>query len=193
MLDTYGRKFVDPAIRVAATQLVHRGFNANQVTICALVLGCCSGLLVYLGQSGWALVTLWLSGYLDAVDGAMARLTKPSTWGTVLDVTFDRLVEISIIWGLAWRYPEATWALLLLSTAIIVSMTVFLTVGAVSEHKGMKTFYYQPGLAERTEGFICFSLMIFFHQYLTVLTLIFFAMIVFTVGQRLREAQQILN
>lgn len=193
MLDTYGRRLVDPAIGVVAKRFVHWGFQANQVTVFAFVVGCCSGLLVFLGYPGWALVALWLSGYLDAVDGAVARLTHSSAWGTVLDVTFDRLVEISIILGLAWRYPEAIWALLLLSTSIIMSMTVFLTVGAVSEHKGMKSFYYQPGLAERTEGFICFSLMMIFQQYLVTFTLIFFAMIMFTAGQRLREAHKILK
>ena len=39
-------------------------------------------------------------------------------------------------------------------------MTIFLTVGALAQNNGMKSFRYQAGLAERSEGFICFSFMI---------------------------------
>jgi archaetidylinositol phosphate synthase len=136
---------------------------------------------------------LLCSGFLDAVDGTMARLTKPSSWGTVLDVTLDRLVEISVILGLAFAFPDAMWALLLLSVSIIFSMTVFLTVGAVSENKGMKSFHYQAGLAERTEGFILFTLMILLANHLLLITLIFLAVEIFTGMQRLLEARRILK
>jgi len=125
--------------------------------------------------------------------GTMARKTKPSSWGTLLDISFDRLVEISVILGLAFRFPESMWVLLLLSASIIVAMTIFLTVGALSEKQGMKSFYYQAGLAERTEGFILFTLMIAFPAYLTALTLIFIAAQLFTIFQRMAEAKRILK
>lgn len=57
-----------------------------------------------------------------------------------MDVTFDRIVEVSVILGVAFLHPDITWALLLLSVSIIISMTIFLTVGAVSEKQGMKSF-----------------------------------------------------
>jgi phosphatidylglycerophosphate synthase len=156
MLDTHGRRFVQPVIEKTAKGLLKVGLTANQVTYIAFFIGLSTGPFIYLDYSLWAVFALWLSGFLDAVDGSMARITKPSPWGTVLDVSFDRLVEISVILGLAFRFPEVMWALLLLSVSIIYSMTIFLTVGAVSEKQGMKSFYYQAGLAERTEGFILF-------------------------------------
>jgi hypothetical protein len=72
-------------------------------------------------------------------------------------------------------------------------MTVFLTVGAVAEKSGIKTFYYQPGLAERTEGFILFSLMIVFPDYLIAIGLVFLGVEIFTAVQRLTEAGKILK
>ncbi|MEK6269103.1 MAG: CDP-alcohol phosphatidyltransferase family protein, partial [Planococcus sp. (in: firmicutes)] len=165
MLDTYGRKHVQPVVDKTADFLLKRGFTANGVTKIAFVIGLSSGVFVYFDQPFWAVVVLWLSGYLDVVDGTMARKTKPSPWGTLLDISFDRMVEISVILGLAFRFPDAMWALLLLSTSIIIGMTVFLTVGALSDKKGVKSFYYQAGLAERTEGFILFTLMIVFSTY----------------------------
>jgi archaetidylinositol phosphate synthase len=193
MLDTHGRKFVQPIIEKTAKGLLNIGLSANQVTYIAFLVGLSTGPLIYFEYPMWAVFALWLSGFLDAVDGSMARLTETSPWGTVLDVSFDRLVEISVILGLAFRFPNVMWALLLLSVSIIYSMTIFLTVGAVSEKQGMKSFYYQAGVAERTEGFILFSLMMIFTDYLLVLTLLFFAVELFTGLQRLFEAKRILN
>ncbi|WP_102347831.1 CDP-alcohol phosphatidyltransferase family protein [Bacillus sp. Marseille-P3661] len=193
MLDSKGRHLVQPFIDKTAHNLIKVGFTANTITTIAFIIGILSGLFIYYDLPYWAIFVLWLSGFLDAVDGTMARLTKPSSFGTVLDVSYDRLVEISVILGLAFRFPEAMWALLLLSVAIIYAMTIFLTVGAVSEKQGVKSFYYQPGLAERTEGFILFTLMIIFRDLLVPLTLLFLVVEVFTSLQRLREAKKILS
>jgi len=193
LLDTHARKYVQPLIGSSAKCLLKVGLTANQVTLISFFIGASTGLFIYFGQPVLAVILLWLSGFLDAVDGTMARLTKPSSWGTVLDVTLDRLVEISVILGLAFAFPEVMWALLLLSVSIIFSMTIFLTVGAVSEKKGMKSFYYQAGLAERTEGFILFTLMILFVNHVLLITLIFLAVEIFTGMQRLLEARRILK
>ncbi|WP_342528857.1 CDP-alcohol phosphatidyltransferase family protein [Chryseomicrobium sp. FSL W7-1435] len=193
MLDTHARKYVDPFIDRTATSFLNTGLTANQVTHVAFAIGVTSGLWIYLEQPLLAIVALWLSGFLDAVDGAMARKSKSSAWGTLLDISYDRLVEISVIVGFAFLYPGSMWALLLLACSIIWAMTIFLTVGALTEKKGMKSFYYQAGLAERTEGFILFSLMILFPNYLTLLTLLFLAVEVFTALQRLNEAKKILK
>lgn len=193
MLDTYARKHVQPAVDKTADYLLKKGWTANGVTKTAFAIGLSSGLFIYLGHPMLALVVLWLSGFLDVVDGTMARKTKPSPWGTLLDISFDRLVEISVILGLAFRFPDSMWALLLLSASIIVAMTIFLTVGALSENQGVKSFYYQAGLAERTEGFILFTLMIALPSYLTVITLLFVAVQIFTIVQRMAEAKRILS
>ena len=194
MLDTHARKYVEPIIQKTAKQLLRYNLTANQVTVIAFAIGVSSGFFIYFQYTFVALALLWISGFLDAVDGAMARLSRTSSpFGTVLDITFDRLVEISIIIGLALVYPDALLPLLILSVAIIFSMTVFLTVGAVSEKAGMKSFYYQAGACERTEGFVLFSLMILLPAYLNAITLFYAAMVMFTGGQRLIEAYTILK
>lgn len=193
MLDTKARHIIQPVIAKTAKGLLNVGLTANQVTTIAFLIGALSGWFIYIDQPILAVGVLWFSGFLDAVDGTMARKTKTSPLGTVLDVSYDRLVEISVIIGLAFRYPDAMWVLLILSTSIIYAMTIFLTVGAVSEKKGIKTFYYQPGLAERTEGFLLFTLMILLPNYLIGLTILFIAVELFTALQRLNEARKILK
>lgn len=194
MLDTHARHIVQPAIGWTAKQLIRIGFTANQVTWIAFLIGISTGYFIYLEYSILAVGLLWLSGFLDAVDGSMARLQKQSTsWGTLLDITFDRIVELSVIIGLAIRFPQAQLWLLLLTASIVFSMTVFLTVGALSEKKGVKSFYYQAGLAERTEGFVLFSAMILVSKWLIWLTIFFVIVEIFTAIQRMLEAKRLLT
>ena len=147
-----------------------------------------------LGQPLIATAVLWISGLLDAVDGAIARKTgTSSSWGALMDITFDRIVELSVIISLAVLYPQARLVLIMLTGSIIISMTVFLTVGALSKNTKNKAFYYQAGLAERTEGFIMSSFMILFSKYIIAITIIYFSLILFTVVQRLKEAHRLLE
>ncbi len=194
MLDTHARKYAEPYIGKVADRFIRWGATPNQVSGLALLVGLTSGLATGMGLKATAVGLLWLSGLFDSVDGSMARkLDRTSPFGTLLDITFDRIVEISLILGLGWLYPGARFALMLLLSAIIVSMTVFLTVGALTPKTGIKSFYYQAGLAERTEGFIMSSLMVLFPGALPPLTLIYAAAIVFTAGQRFVEARRLLK
>ncbi|HWQ96740.1 MAG TPA: CDP-alcohol phosphatidyltransferase family protein [Clostridia bacterium] len=194
MLDTRARKAVDPLFeRIAALLLRHR-FTPNLVTALAFVLGLCAGVLLYLQLSLAAVLVLWLSGLLDAVDGTMARLSgKSSLFGTVLDVTADRVVELCFVWALALRHPAQLLPLLGLVSCILLSMTVFLTTGMLAQNNTQKSFYYPAGLMERTEGFVLFSLMALFQAYLSPITWVFAGLILFTAVQRLRIAFRLLQ
>ena len=194
MLDTHGRKYVEPIIESVANAFINRNISANKVTVLAFVLGISSGGWMLLGQPLIATAVLWISGLLDAVDGAIARKTgTSSSWGALMDITFDRIVELSVIISLAILYPQATLVLIMLTGSIIISMTVFLTVGALSKNTKNKAFYYQAGLAERTEGFIMSSLMMLFSNHIIIITIVYFLAILFTAGQRLKEAYELLK
>ena len=194
MLDTHGRKYVEPIIESVANAFINRNISANKVTVLAFVLGISSGGWMLLGQPLIATAVLWISGLLDAVDGAIARKTgTSSSWGALMDITFDRIVELSVILSLSVIYPQARLVMIMLTGSIIISMTVFLTVGALSKNTKNKAFYYQAGLAERTEGFIMSSFMILFSKYIIAITIIYFSLILFTVVQRLKEAHRLLE
>lgn len=195
MLDTYGRKYVNPLIDFGAKVFSNFKLTPNQVTLMALLLGILSSVLIYFDKIILAVILLWASGYLDSVDGAMARMKGiSSSWGTLLDITFDRIVELGIILVLAFKFPESRLALLFLTMTILISMTIFLTVGALATNNGVKSFRYQAGVAERSEGFILFSLMILFSSsYLNVLTNLFSVVILITIVQRILEAKRLFD
>ncbi|MDO6354061.1 CDP-alcohol phosphatidyltransferase family protein [Caloramator sp. CAR-1] len=190
MLDTRARKFVQPLFDRGANFFINLNFNANGVTILAFLIGLFPSIIISFELSkALAVIALWLSGFLDAVDGTLARKTKSSSnFGTLMDIVFDRLVEISLIISLAIKYSKNPYSFLILACSIILSMTIFLTVGAVSEKKGEKSFYYQAGLMERTEGFIMFTLMIVFNKHVDSIALIFALLIFYTAIQRFKEA-----
>lgn len=192
MIDTYARKYIQPVFDASAHAARRLGLTPNHVTIAAFAIGVVTGPVAATGHPAVAVALLWLSGFLDVVDGSLARLTgHSSAWGTTMDIVFDRLVEVSVMLGLATRFPASQLPMLWLMGGIIFSMTVFLTVGALAEKKGIKSFYYQAGLMERTEGFLLFSLMLLLPTYLVPLTWLFVGVEVFTGLQRLYEAHQV--
>ena len=194
MLDTHARKYVNPIIELGAEFLLKLKLTPNNVTILALLLGVSTSIFLYFDMQIIAVTLLWVSGYLDAVDGAMARRSNSSSsFGTLLDIVSDRIVEVSIVLVLGLNFVDVRYNLIVLTVCILMSMTIFLTVGALSEKKGVKSFYYQAGVAERSEGFIFFSLMILIPSYLGIITNIFSILIIITAIQRFLEAKRLLD
>jgi archaetidylinositol phosphate synthase len=192
MLDTNARNYIQPLLDAIAKNCQRIGLSANALTIIGMMVGVVAAVLVANGQFLAGFVVLWLSGLIDAADGTLARLSKPSPLGAILDITFDRVVEISIILALAHRFPEARFELLVLAGIIAIAMSLFLSIGAAIANTSVKAFHYAPGLGERTEAFICFSLMLLDNTRLVLWTWVFIAMIAFTMLQRLYHAYRVL-
>jgi phosphatidylglycerophosphate synthase len=192
MLDTNARKYVQPLLDAIAQACLRAGIGANALTIAGMLLGVAAALLAAAGLPVAAVAFLWLSGLIDAADGTLARLTRATPLGAILDITFDRVVEIAMIVALAWRFREARLELLVLAGVIAIAMSLFLSIGAAVANRSAKSFHYAPGLGERTEAFICLTLMILDEERLVLWTWVFVAVIVFTMGQRLRHAKDML-
>lgn len=130
-----------------------------------------------------AVILLILSGYLDTLDGSIARMyNKKTDKGASLDIIFDRFVEFFIILGIYLYDPSnrALICLLMLGSAYIC-ITSFLIVGILIDKKTEKSFYYSPGIMERTEVFILFIFMIIFPSFFSYLG-ISFSVLLFLTG-----------
>ena len=195
MLDTYSRRYINPALEKTAELLVGCGLTPNQVTAGAMVCGVATAPLIAAGQPWGAVALLWLSGLLDAVDGQMARqLKRPTAWGTFLDITFDRVVEGAVLIGLGIRSPAGALPLLVLAVSFILSLTVFLTTGIlVKDQPTQKSFYYQAGIMERTEGFLAFTALILFPAYGAAIAYVAAGLVGVTICQRVFEARRFLS
>ena len=193
MLDSRARHLVQPLLDAIAHACRRAGISANALTIAGMLVGVCAAVMVGCGYAAAGFAVLWLSGLIDAADGTLARLTKPSPLGAILDITFDRVVEVAMIAAIAWRFPHACFELVVLAGIIAIAMSLFLSIGAAIQNTSVKSFHYAPGLGERTEAFICLSLMILDSERLVAWTWVFVAVIVFTMGQRLRHARRALG
>ena len=193
MLDTNARKYVQPVLDAVARACSKLGISANGLTVVGMLVGLAAACLVLQDYPLAGFAVLWLSGLIDAADGTLARLTKPSPLGAILDITFDRVVEIAVILALAYNHPDARFLLVLLAGTIAIAMSLFLSIGAAVANQSVKSFHYAPGLGERTEAFICLSLMVLDSARLVLWTWVFIGVIGLTMAQRLYHAWRILS
>ena len=193
MLDTKARKYIQPILDSFARVCLRIGVSANTLTVAGMLIGVLAALLVVNDHAVAGVIVLWFSGLIDAADGTLARLTRPSAIGAILDITFDRVVEVAMIVALACLYPDARLSLVILAGIIAIAMSLFLSIGAAVANQSIKSFHYAPGLGERTEAFICLSLMVLDHARLGLWTWLFIGVIVFTMAQRLYHAHRMLS
>jgi archaetidylinositol phosphate synthase len=177
-----------------ARRLHATGVPPNTLSWAALFLGIGAGALFYFDHGWAAFLAILLSGLLDAVDGRVARLGPgPTPWGGVLDLTFDRIVEASVLLGIALPHPEWHTPALVLFATWYVNLCVFLAVGAASEKYSAKVIHYPPGLLERSEGLV-FAFIVVAVPGLTAAAGYLYAVLeMVTAAQRFRYGRQALN
>lgn len=186
MLDTHGRSLyqrtiVEPSLRL------FKGFSPTEVTIIGIIGGMAIVPLLAFQLSYLAFGMLVLTGFLDTIDGSLARYRNQTTsFGAALDITGDRIVEFSVIFGLYLFQPhERALSCLIMLGSILVCVTSFLVVGIFTQNQSEKSFHYSPGLMERTEAFILFALMILVPQAFFILAPLFTLLVLLTAVVRL--------
>ena len=197
MLDSFFTRpgsAVDASLTATARRLVDAGVSANALTYAALITGVLAAALFYLDRGGWAFLVVVLSGGLDAVDGRVARLGPgPTAWGGVLDLTCDRIVEASVLLGIAVPRPALHLPALVLAATWYVNLCVFLAIGAASERYSEKVIHYPPGLLERSEALIFAFVVVAVPRLAGLAGYVYAALEVLTAAQRFRYGRRALT
>lgn len=179
----FQKVFIQPLLHIGARHL-----PANAITITSLITGFMSACFLSAEFNFMAILLLLISGYLDILDGSVARMQNNSThFGTVLDILSDRLVESFIVIALFIRDPNLAFVCLLMMMSMLVCVSSFLLVGIFSEKQSEKSFYYSPGLMERAEAFIFFIAMIIFNQLALIIGIVFTLLVLWTTGVRMYQ------
>ena len=182
MIDTKLRKNFQPIFNKIASIFAKLEIHPDTITIIALLLGILASIMIVIDKTILFLIFLWLSGLMDVIDGTVARMTnKSSKKVAYMDLIFDRMVEASIILGFYFLLPQNTLAYLLFFVSVLFNFTTFMVAGALFKNDGPKSMHYDVGIAERTETFIVFSLLIIFQKYIFII-LILFDLIIFMTG-----------
>ncbi|MHA2392344.1 MAG: CDP-alcohol phosphatidyltransferase family protein [Promethearchaeota archaeon] len=180
--------------------------SANQVTLIALIIGLMGALFVFLsGRLIWeiefiitACSLMCLSFFFDVLDGALARIEKPTDFGGVLDIISDRTVEIFIIISIISTEPlTLMWPGIFSLGAIVLCISMFLLVGGVVKtdeiEEDKKVIFYRHSLMERSETLIFLFLIIILVPWRSILLWTFSILVFITALLRLRDAYRILG
>ena len=186
----YQRIFVVPIARLLAKRC-----TPNAVSLASLFVGIAAAPAIAMDAPWTAVILLLLSGYLDTLDGTIARMTDNCTdFGTMLDITCDRMVEIAIIIGLfAYAPDERGWFCVAMLGSVLIVVTTFLTAGMFMPNESEKTFNYTPALMERPEAFTFFILMMFFPAYFSWLAYLFIVLVLYTAALRMVQVKKALE
>src|SRR3990167_10796597 len=138
--------------------------------------------MLLLGFVKLAILCLVLSGFLDTLDGTVARLSgNTSAAGSVLDIVCDRIVESVVILALFAVDPShRSWLAFFMLMSCYICITSFLVIGIFTKNKSAKEFHYSPGLIERTEAFLFFIAMMWWPDYFGLLSSIFICLVLLT-------------
>ena len=153
-----------------ARWLVQRGVRADQVTVAGFCIGVLAVPALALGAFGPALGLILLNRLADGLDGAVARLTRPTDRGAFADIAFDFLFYALVPLGFALADPAAN----ALPAAVLIAAFVgtgssFLAFAVIAGQRGLraeayptKGLFYLGGLTEGFETIAVFVAMCVF-------------------------------
>jgi hypothetical protein len=105
MLDRWALGLLAPPMTALARGLVRTGVGADAVTFAGFAIGLAGAGAIALQAYGTGLALLLASRLCDGLDGAVARLTRPSDRGAFLDITLDFLFYASVPLAFALADP----------------------------------------------------------------------------------------
>lgn len=151
------KKKVQSWISVEAKVVFEAGLTPNQITALGLTFATISGLSYWLAGSTFAKehwpifmilapIFVLVSGFCDALDGAVARLHgKTTSFGGFMDSLLDRYADSAIYFGIiAGGLCNVEWGVIALVGSLLVSYA-----RARSEAAGVKM--ETVGIAERAD------------------------------------------
>lgn len=179
----YQKYFIEPILAAipGAVRPLH-------ITVLSLVSGLLIIPMIVVNELA-AVGLMFLSGYLDSLDGSLARFRNDtSDVGAVLDIMSDRAVECAVFIALFFKYPDIeSGMIILMLIATLLCITSFLVVGIFEKNTSGKQFHYSPGLIERAEAFIFFALMILFPGIFVWLAIVYTVLVLYTAIVRVNE------
>ncbi len=181
VIDRYAIAWLRPGLQAAARVLARGGIKADQVTLSGFALGLAGSVSIAFGHFGVGLALLAASRLCDGLDGALARLSRPTARGGFLDITLDFIFYASVPLAFAVADPAANaLAAATLLATFIGTTSSFLAFASLAAERGMKSaafpnkgIYYLGGLAEATETLLVFAAMCLFPAHFALLAYLF--------------------
>ena len=183
LLPTLNRVLTAPA-----RALYSQGISADRITLVGFGIGLLACLAVIFGFYWLGLLGLVLNRLADGLDGAVARLGKPTDRGAFLDIALD--FWFYSLFPLAFAVADPTQNAL--PAAVLIATFVgtgssFLAFSIIAEKRGLaardypsKGIYYLGGLTEGAETIAVLAAFCLFPQAFPVIAYVFAALCTIT-------------
>jgi phosphatidylglycerophosphate synthase len=154
------RRVFRPLVLKIAGLFARVGFTPNQVTILAISFSLFAFIAIYLDLPVLYGVLVFVSGLLDGVDGALAKITdSASLKGGFLDSVTDRYSDFIIILGfLFWEGSSNFYFLFPFNLWVIISIIGFIMVSYTRSRGESHGLDLDRGIAGRSERLFIISL-----------------------------------
>jgi phosphatidylglycerophosphate synthase len=201
MLDRAALALLKPAIDGLARRLLAAGLRADAITLAGFGIGVAAAAAIALQAPLAGLALMLASRLCDGLDGALARLTRPTDRGAFLDIALDFLFYASIPLAFALADPARNaLAAAVLLAAFVGTGSSFLAFAVLAERRGLKSadhpskgIFYLGGLTEATETLACFALMCLLPAWFSAFAYGFAALCALTIVSRLAVGWQLLK
>ncbi|MBF9030722.1 CDP-alcohol phosphatidyltransferase family protein [Rhodobacterales bacterium HKCCE3408] len=159
MFDSALQPFQRRVLAGPAMWLHRQGVRADWITLAGFAVGLLAFAAAAMGAFGLALLGLAINRIADGLDGAVARLGKPSDRGAFLDIALDFVFYALFPLGFAVHDPAANaLPAAALVTSFVGTGSSFLAFSIIAEKRGInsrqypsKGIYYLGGLTEGAE------------------------------------------
>lgn len=195
MLDAKVRTYIDPPLNFLGGFLIRFGLTANKLTLIGFSFGL--GAIFSVSSQYYALGAIFflINRFMDGLDGALARKTKLTVFGGILDIVCDFIIYAGMIFGFCLSMPESIFWGTFLIFSFIGPMSSFLAYAIFAEkmkkettRRGVKSFYYMGGLCEGTETASIILFLCLFPFYFEIVCLVFGSLCWLTTLGRLYQA-----
>lgn len=197
MFDAKLRPLIDPSLNTVGRALAKAGIGANSVTFSGLLVGLMGAAAVAVEQYWLGLALVLANRIIDGLDGAVARVNRPTDLGGYLDIVADFAFYVSIPIAFGIANPANALPALVLTASFVLTGTSFLAFATIAakrgnetEAHGRKSFFYSTGLAEGAETIAVFSAMCIFPAWFAPIAYGYAALCVLTVVQRSLMARE---
>lgn len=198
MLDRYALRLLHGPLNRVAARCVQWGVTADALTWTGFALGVAAAGAISQQAYDAGLVLMLASRLCDGLDGAVARMTRPTDRGAFLDIALDFMFYalIPLAFALADPARNALPATVLL-VAFVGTGSSFLAFAVLAERRGLpsaaylgKGLHYLGGLTEGTETLLAFAAMCLWPQAFPLIAGVFAALCALTWVTRIAAGWQ---
>ncbi|APG61739.1 hypothetical protein LPB140_01600 [Sphingorhabdus lutea] len=193
MFDARIRPHIDPILNHIARILHRTGVGANMLSYIGVIIAIAVSIFLVYQAYLIALFLIIINRIIDGLDGAVARMGRPTPFGGYIDSIADYIFYIVIPLGFAFAVPQNMQSAMILIASFTLTAVSFLAYAAIAERAGIKdehqygdkSFLYNIGLMEGGETILFFILFCIFPAYFAPLAYIFAALCGLTIIQRM--------